>query len=355
MESPSRNACINLYQIETFMKFGPVSIDEAIGKILAHKMFAPDGKRLFNKGHILSPADIEMLRTHRIESVVVAALSPTDLSENEAARRVGEALVGEGVRSVAPGVGRANLMATLHGPLRINVSALDRLNNIDEGITIATLREHTLVHRGQLLALVKIIPFGVPAARVEDVEAVARQAAPVIAVRPLKPRSVSLIVSGPESAREDLLDEFVPPVRDRVEKLGSALDAVAYVPHTTEAIATTIREQRSDLIMLAGISATIDHDDVIPSAVREAGGSVAHFGVPVDPGSLLMLGYMGQVPVIGAPGCVKSPKTNVIDMILPRLLAGERLTRADLVAMGHGGLLDDISERPMPRGEAVSD
>jgi molybdenum cofactor cytidylyltransferase len=103
------------------------------------------------------------------------------------------------------------------------------------------------------------------------------------------------------------------------------------------------------LILLAGVSAIIDQDDLVPSALRAAGGTVTHFGVPVDPGSLLMLGYIGETPVVGAPGCVKSPKTNVIDWILPRLLAGERLTGADLVAMGHGGLLDDISERPMPR------
>ncbi len=337
------------------MKFGPVPIGEAAGKILAHKTLAPDGKKLFNKGHVLTASDVEMLRAQGITSVIVAALAPTDLGENEAARRVGEALAGEHVRVVAPGVGRANLVAQARGPLRISVPALERLNNIDEAITIATLREHTLVQPGQLLALVKIIPFGVPAARVEDVEAVARENTPVIAVRPLQPRSVALIVSGPKGAREALLAEFTDPVRHRITDLGSGLDAVAYVPHTSSAIAAAICEQQAagrDLILVAGVSATIDHEDVIPSSMREAGGSVAHFGAPVDPGSLLVLGYVDHIPIIGAPGCIKSPKTNVIDLILPRLLAGERLTRADLVAMGHGGLLEDIHERPMPR-EAV--
>jgi molybdenum cofactor cytidylyltransferase len=331
------------------MKFGAVPLDEAAGKILAHKLFAPDGKRLFNKGRLLTEADVEVLRGLNLDSVTVGALAPTDLNENEAARRVGEAVAGAGARVTAPGVGRANLIATTTGPLRVNVPVLNRLNNIDEGITIATVRQHTLVHERQLLTLVKIIPFGVPAARVEDVEAIAREAHPVIAVRPLQPRSVALIVSGPDNAREKLLNEYCDPVQNRIVGLGSTLDNVAYVPHTVEGIAAAIREQSTDLILVAGISATIDHEDVIPSALAVAGGSVAHFGVPVDPGSLLMLGYLGERPVIGAPGCIKSPKTNVIDMILPRLLAGERLTRADLVAMGHGGLLEDISERPMPR------
>jgi molybdenum cofactor cytidylyltransferase len=320
------------------MKFGAVPLEESAGKILAHKLISPNGQKLFNKGHMLTDGDVEKLHGLGITSVVVAALAATDLNENEAAKRVGMAIAGSGTRVVAPGVGRANVMATVTGPLRINVTALDRLNNIDEGITIATLREHTLVYKGQMLSLVKIIPFAMPAARVEDVEAIASESAPVISVRELQPRSVALIVSGPNSEQEAMLEDFTPPVRMRIEKLGGTLDAVEYVGHNASSIANAIHTQQShDLIILAGISATIDHEDVIPSALREAGGS------------LLMLGYIGNIPVIGAPGCIKSPQTNVVDMILPRLFAGERLTRADLVAMGHGGLLEDISERPMPR------
>src|SRR5262249_50946288 len=135
----------------------------------------------------------------------------------------------------------------------------------------------------------------------------------------------------------------------RISRLGSTLQTISSVDHDDSVIANVLRHEHSDLILLASISATIDCDDVIPSAIREAGGSGAHFGVPVDPARLLVLGYIGQTPVLGLPGCVKSLQTNVVDLILPRLLAGERLTRADLVAMGHGGLLEDISERPMPR------
>jgi len=332
------------------MKFGPVLIDDAIGSVLAHKLIAADGRKLFSKGHTLTTDDIGKLRNAGITSVIVATLLATDLSENDAAMRVGCAIAGEGTRVTAPGVGRANVVASVSGPLRINVTALHRLNNIDEGITIATLYEHTLVHKGQLLALVKIIPFAIPTARVEDVEAAAHESAPVISVRALQARTVGLIVSGPENARQSMLSDFTTPVRERVEKLNSTLSNITYVAHNAADIANAILQQQAlDVIIIAGISATIDYEDIIPSALREAGGSVAHFGVPVDPGSLLMLGYLGQTPVIGAPGCIKSLKTNVIDMILPRLFAGERLTRADLVAMGHGGLLEDISERPMPR------
>jgi molybdenum cofactor cytidylyltransferase len=340
------------------MKFGAFPIDDAVGAILAHKLRGADGRVLFNKGHMLTHADVETLRAAGIDRVTAAALSATDVPENDAARRIGAALAGDGVKVAAPGVGRANLTAERRGVLRINIAALERLNNIDEGITIATLRSHTLVEARQLVTLVKIIPFGVPRARVEDVEATAADAAPVIAVRALRTASVALIVTGPDSQREALLNDYAPPTRARIEALGSALDSVAFVAHEPDAIAAAIRDERAagrGLIVIAGVSATIDYADVIPSGLAAAGGSVAHFGVPVDPGSLLMLGYVDSTPVIGAPGCARSPKFNVIDLILPRLLSGERLTRADLVALGHGGLLDDVRERPMPRDSAEPD
>lgn len=125
-----------------------------------------------------------------------------------------------------------------------------------------------------------------------------------------------------------------------------------FVQHTAAAIAAAIQAQsQADLILIASISAIIDRQDLVPTALRQAGGSITLHGVPVDPGTLLLLGYLGDVPVVGAPGCIKSPKTNVIDWVLPRLLSGEHLTRADLVMMGHGGLLKDIAERPMPRSK----
>ena len=330
------------------MKFGAVTIDKAIGAILAHRLVDGDGKTLLNKGRILTADDIELLHQQGLEKVIVAQLSQTDIHENLAAERVGKALAGDNIKVVAPGVGRANLMATARGPLRVNVPMLTELNNIHEGITIASLRQHTLVNEGDLIALVKIIPFGIPSASVVDVERVASEVQPILDVRPLQTRSVALILSGPDSARRKL-ESFYQPVQQRIAFLGCTLQAPVYVSHTTDAVASAIRQTQADLILVAGISAIIDRDDIVPSALTQAGGHITHYGVPVDPGTLLMMGYIGDTPVVGAPGCIKSPKTNVIDWILPRLIAGERLTRADLVAMGHGGLLDDIRDRPMPR------
>ena len=332
------------------MKFGEVALDEAVGGILAHKLFDDAGKLVFNKGHVLNAEDIAVLRQRGLQRITVTQLSSADLHENEAAARIGAAVAGQQVRMRAPGVGRANLTAGAGGVLHVDVPALELINNIYDGITIATRRAYSLVDAGEMVALVKVVPFGVPAARVVDVERIAEASAAVLHVRPLQAMRVALIVSGTDATRERLLRSFHDPVRRRIEGWGSQLLKPAFCAHTPESVAQAIGAQSgADLILVASVSAIMDREDVVPAALLQAGGSITLHGVPVDPGTLLMMGYLGDVAVVGAPGCIKSPKTNVIDWILPRLLSGERLTRANLVSMGHGGLLQDIAERPMPR------
>lgn len=332
------------------MQFGEVAIADAVGAILAHKLYSEAGKLVFNKGHALREADIVVLREMGMSRVTVARLEAGDLHEDAAAARIGAAVAGAHIKLRAPGVGRANLSAAERGVLHIDVPKLELINNIYDGITIASLREYSLVSAGEMVALVKVVPFGVPQARVVDVERIAEAGAAVLRVLPLQRKRVALIVSGTAARRERLLKSFHAPVRQRIEGWGSQLLEPTYVAHEQSAIAAAMSAQAgADLILVAGISAIIDREDIVPAALRRAGGSVTLHGVPVDPGTLLMLGYLGEAPVVGAPGCVKSPKTNVIDWILPRLLTGERLTRANLVSMGHGGLLKDIAERPMPR------
>jgi molybdenum cofactor cytidylyltransferase len=332
------------------MKFGAVPIAESVGAILAHKLYNAHGKMVFNKGHILVEDDVAVLRQHDLETVIVTRVESSDLHEDEAAEKIGHAIAGENVNMRAPGVGRANLTASQRGVLHVNVPALELLNNIYDGITIATLREFTLVNEGEMVALVKVIPFGIPEARAIDVEGIAESRSAILSVRPLEPKRVALIISGTESTRDRLMKGFHAPVKNRIEGWGSTLLAPLFVLHNQTEIADAIQAQTdADMILVASISAIIDRDDVVPSALIQAGGSLTIHGVPVDPGTLLMMGYVGEVPVVGVPGCIKSPKTNVVDWILPRLLTGERLTRANFVSMGHGGLLKDIPDRPMPR------
>ena len=334
------------------MKFGEVALDEAVGGILAHKLYDDAGKLILNKGRVITEADLDTLRHLGRSRITVTQLSAADLHEDIAAERIGAVVAGEHVSMRAPGVGRANLTASQRGILHVNVPTLELINNIYDGITIATLRQYSLVDAGDMLALVKVVPFGAPEARVIDVERIAQAGAAVLHVRPLLAKRVALIVSGAEAKRASLLKSFHQPVRRRIEGWGSHLHEPTYTAHDSKAIAAAIQAHKHcDLILIASISAIIDREDIVPTALLRAGGSITLHGVPVDPGTLLMLGYLGEVPVVGAPGCIKSPKTNVIDWILPRLLTGERLTRANLVSMGHGGLLKDIAERPMPRSK----
>ncbi|MGH2523220.1 MAG: molybdopterin-binding protein [Anaerolineales bacterium] len=341
------------------MKFGPAPLEHAEGKILGHNVAGEDGKRLLRKGKPLLAEDIAALRALRRTSVYVAEMEPGDLDEDAAARRVAEAVKGadEGLRLPGAASGRANLLATARGVLRVDVERLVRLNSC-QGLTLATLASHTPVRARQIVATVKVIPFAVPEATVRAAEAIAGESGPLLRVDGLNPQNVGLIFSGSVSIREKLADDFAP-LRERVEALGSQITSTDYVPLEDEsgeaALAEVLVRQRASgaaLVILAGETAIMDRHDIVPRAIDRAGGRVECLGVPVDPGNLLMLAYLDGVPVLGAPGCARSRKTNIVDWVLPRLLAGDRLTQADFISLGHGGLLEDAPERPMPRHKA---
>jgi molybdenum cofactor cytidylyltransferase len=336
------------------VKFGPAPLEQAEGKLLGHNIAGPDGKRLFRKGKPLTASDITTLRALGRASIYVAELEPGDVDEDAAARRIAQAVRGPGLRFPGASSGRANLLAQALGLLRVDVERLTSLNAC-EGLTLATLPAHTAVRARQIVATVKIIPYALPETTLREAEAIAAEGGPLIRVEALTPQAVSLIFSGAISIQEKLADDF-QPLRERIEALGSTITSTDYIPLEDEAgearLAETLRHRRqagARLIVLAGETAIMDAHDIVPRAVERAGGRVESFGAPVDPGNLLMLAYLEDTPILGAPGCARSRKTNIIDWALPRLLAGDRLTRRDILALGHGGLLEDAPERPMPR------
>jgi hypothetical protein len=336
------------------MKFEPVPLSEAKGKILGHNIADADGRRLLRKGKPLSDEDLEKLRLLGRSSVYVAILELDDVDENKAARRVAEAIRGPGLHMVGVASGRANLLADEIGVLRIDVDRLAQINECD-GITLATLATHSPIHARQIVATVKIIPYAVPESVVSAAETIASEKGPVVRVDALPNKSIGMILSGSTSIHARLISDFAP-LRERIEKLGSAVtrtDFVALEDEPDEAALSKMLEQHVasgiGMILLAGETAIMDSHDIVPRAVERAGGHVASVGAPVDPGNLLMLAYIEDVPIVGAPGCARSRKTNIVDWILPRLLVGDKLTRRDIVELGHGGLLQDIRERGMPR------
>jgi molybdenum cofactor cytidylyltransferase len=338
-------------------RFGPVPLAEAEGKLLGHNVTGADGTLALRKGRPLSVADVALLGSLGRTSVYVAEPGSGDVGEDEAARRVAQSSLGAGLKLVGPSSGRANLVATTLGVLRVDAGRLARVNEI-EGFAVATLTGDRPVRDGQVVATVKVLPFALPEEAVRQGEAEAGEGGPLLSVTPLVERAVVLLLCGSPSSRERVARDFEPPLRARMGTLGSSIRSLEFVPLEDEkgetALAEALRRQvaaGAEILLLAGETAIVDRHDIAPRAIERAGGDVVAFGAPVDPGQLLLLAYFGTVPLVAAPGCARSAKENVLDLVLPRLLAGDRLGRSDLVGLGHGGLLEDVPERGLPRGK----
>lgn len=328
------------------MRFGPLSLDAALGTVLAHTL-APAGRRI-GKGQVLTEADIAALRAAGITDVTVAALEPGDVGEDAAALALAQALVpaNSGLTLTTPHAGRVNLTATGPGIVQMDVAAIHALNRIDPALTLATLPPFSRVAPGTLVGTVKIITYAVPGDALRQAIAVAQGA---IRVRPVALASAGLILTRAGAAEEKLAAKGREAIARRLTRLGMTLAEVARVPHEAEAIATAVRRIRGDMVLILTGAATSDLHDTAPEGVRLAGGTVARFGMPVDPGNLLFLGTVGQRPVIGLPGCARSPALNGADWVLERIACGLVVSDDDIAGMGVGGLLKEIPIRPEPR------
>ncbi|PVB61371.1 molybdopterin-binding/glycosyltransferase family 2 protein [Labrenzia sp. 011] len=333
------------------MKFGPRPPREAAGCILAHKTRLAD--RTLKKGHVLSETDCADLAASGQAQVVVASLDPGDIGEDDAARRLALAAKGPGLEEDTAFTGRMNLYAAASGVLVVDPEAITAANRIDPAITFATLANHSRVVAGRMVATAKIISFALAGPLVERAEAALRGAVRVAA---FTPRKVGLVATELPHLKPSTLDKTRRVLEDRLRPSGSSVIAEKRVPHTQEAVAEAMNElvrAGADFLILFGASAIVDRHDVLPAAVDRAGGQVRHLGMPVDPGNLLMLAMLDGLPVLGAPGCARSPKENGFDWVLDRLLAGIEVEPDDITALGVGGLLMEIASRPQPR-EAAS-
>jgi len=331
------------------VKFGAIPLGEAAGAVLAHSVGG------LKKGRVLSAADVEKLRAAGSTSVVAARLEAGDVPEDEAATAIAEAAAGEGVTVQAAFTGRSNLYAKVGGVVAIDRERVDQLNLIDEAVTVATVRPFELVEAGDMLATVKIIPFAAPKDAVDTAVTIAAGDGPLVRVAPLQARDVGLIMTRLPGTKDSVLDKTEKTLAARLTALGSRVAKVVRVPHEIEPLANAIRQQESEgcsPILVFGASAITDRRDVIPAAIEQAGGRVEHFGMPVDPGNLLLLGRVGPTVVLGTPGCARSPKLNGFDWVLQRICAGLTVTRRDIMQMGAGGLLMEIASRPQPRAGA---
>ena len=335
------------------MKFGPVPVNTAAGAILAHTHKA--GGRTFKKGRVLSADDTAALAGAGIDNLVVARLETGDVGEDAAATRIAAAVNGPGLSITAAFAGRCNLTAEVAGMVIYDTAGVDALNLIDEGITLATLPVHDVVRPRQMVGTVKIIPFAVPRERLTACQTHAKKYQPMLRIAPFRQRPATLIQTRLTASKKSVLDKTAAVTRARLKALGSELTHEDRCAHEVDALAATIERQRgqgAELILISGASAIIDRRDVIPTAIHRAGGRVVHFGMPVDPGNLILLGEIGGFPVLGLPGCARSPKLNGFDWVLARLLADIPVGSDAVMRMGAGGLLTEIPSRPRPRADA---
>jgi molybdenum cofactor cytidylyltransferase len=333
------------------MKFGPIPASEAEGTLLAHSVRA--GKLAMKKGRRLTEADVAALENAGVAEVIAARLEVGEVGEDAAAARIAAAVTGAGVRANAPFTGRVNLFAEHGGVLAFDRYRLDRLNLIDESATIATLEPYASVEADQMVATIKIIPFATSEAvlrRIETVAASVRE--PLIRVAPFEPKRVALIQSTLPSVKASVLDKTIDITQARLENYGAALSSERRCEHTAPSIAEALREalgDEPDIVLIAGASAIVDRQDALPAGVVAAGGEVHHFGMPVDPGNLILMGEVERVPVVGLPGCARSPKINGFDWVLARLAANLPVGSQEIMGMGAGGLLAEIPSRGLPR------
>lgn len=332
------------------MKFGPVAVEESAGAILAHGLRVAGGT--FKKGRVLAAADVAALRDAGFASVVVARLDADDVAEDEAAAALAAALAGPGVGVGAAFTGRCNLFARHAGLLVADAPRLDAMNRVDEAMTVATLPAFARVTERQLLATIKIIPFAVPRQSLAQAAECLRAADAAVRVAAFRAFDVALVQTRLRGTRDAVLDKTDRVIADRLETLGSHVTSYTRCEHDVEALAGTLRARLAEaphMLLIVGASAIVDRRDVVPAAIEAAGGCVDHFGMPVDPGNLLLLARCGETPLLGLPGCARSPKYNGFDEVLERLLAGLSVAPADIMGMGVGGLLKETHERAQPR------
>jgi molybdenum cofactor cytidylyltransferase len=326
------------------VKFGPVPVASAQGAVLAHSVGLPAGR--LRKGRVISAADVRAMIDAGLHDVVVARLGADDVAEDRAATALAAAVLGQGagLRVTQAFTGRVNLIADGPGVVVMDVAALEAVNHVHPMITLATVPPWQQMAKGGMVATIKIISYAVPDQALSSAIAAAGQGAIRLAAPRLK--TASLIIT---EITGGVGDKGRMAIAGRLEALGVTLQKTVMVPHQRGPLAQAIAAQDSDLTLILTGSATSDSDDVAPSALRDAGGSVTRFGMPVDPGNLLFLGDFQGRPVIGLPGCARAPALNGADWVLSRVVCGQGVTSADIAGMGVGGLLKEIPTRPQPR------
>lgn len=319
-----------------------VAVNQAVGTVLAHDLtqIIPGQYKgpKFKKGHIITEDDIPILLSMGKKHLFVLEKNDTDVHENEAAYRIASKAAGEGVDLTEPSEGKIELKAAVDGLLKIDKEKLFQLVSQDE-IMFATIHENIVVRKGEKLAGTRIIPLFVSEDILCKAEAILA-GEPIIKIIPLKEMRVGVVTTGSEVYNGIIEDAFGPVLIKKFGHLGSKVEKQLFADDDEKMIADCINQLIKEGMDIIGITGgmSVDPDDRTPAGIRRAGGEVISYGAPVLPGAMFMLSYINDIPVVGLPGCVMYSRTSIFDLIVPRLLAGERITKQDINKLAHGGL-----------------
>ena len=319
-----------------------IPVEEAVGLPLAHDIteIVPGKHKgpAFRRGHIVRQEDISKLLDVGKRNLYVMELEKDDVHEEDAARRLATAAAGANLKLSGPSEGRINLVSQISGLLKVDTDLLYRLNSLGD-LMLATLAGDRHVKEGTVVAGTRTIPVVVKDELIQKAEALCREK-PIVTVLPMPQKRVHLVVTGSEVFTGRIKDGFGPIVTRKVGDLGSTVEVVKLAPDDPDVIAgeiNTAKQAGADIILVSG-GMSVDPDDKTPEGIRRSGAKVETHGFPVLPGSMFVMAYLGEIPVMGLSGCVLHDPFTAFDALLPRLLAGDKIRRADIMAMGHGGL-----------------
>ncbi|HEX4137034.1 MAG TPA: hypothetical protein VHY84_20655 [Bryobacteraceae bacterium] len=323
------------------MRAQTVSIQESAGRVLSSAIFRPGGKKLMAKGHILREEDVRVLQLEGMEQIWVTELEEGEISEDEAVCTVaGEMACGAYEIQLAPG-GRANLITTENCCVLVDDELLRQVN-CTSGVVIATAINFSFAMAGQRIATIKSAPFAVRRSDFDGLIEMLRARGPILQARPVRGATVGVLYCDPGNGdRARTLFESV--LRQKLERLGirshNSLAVLENEEHVSRGLQSLLHSGPS-VVMVASTTAPAGPNDIVGQAMAKIGCQIERFLAPVEPGNLLLIGYKDEIPIMSAPGCFRSLKPNVIDLMLPPFMARYRVSTWEVSCLGHGGLLN---------------
>ncbi|WHH58646.1 molybdopterin-binding protein [Petroclostridium sp. X23] len=320
-----------------------IPVEQSIGMVLAHDMteIIPGKYKgaAFKKGHIVEEEDIPRLLNMGKENIYIIEYKEGDIHEDEAAFRMATAAAGKGITFSEASEGKVNLFAEYSGLLKINAKALIEINDIHE-IVVSTLHTNQLVNKGTLVAGTKIIPLKIEEKKIVWMERICKHNNPIIQVVPLRKLRAGVVTTGNEVFYKRIPDRFGPALTKKFQDMGCEVFKQLFSKDDPDMIADSVKElikENADIVLVTG-GMSVDPDDVTPTGIKRTGAQIISYGAPTMPGAMFLLSYIGDVPVLGLPGCVMYSKRTIFDLVVPRLVAGERIERKDIIQLAHGGL-----------------